>query len=513
MRFKKYIPFLFYLLLLLGCLAIVMTVGRLAGTQEGDPEASSDSSLSGEDGFPEPGGQPEPERQPEPEAPLPEGEGTETPGRPRQPDRDSWHLDEWPDETETVPDQEPYRPPAVMLASDLHYISRATHDGGTAFQEMVAQDDGKISEFSDELIDTLVEEAVISKPSALVLTGDITLNGERENHQRLAEKLRRAFREGVPVLVVPGNHDIKNRNAASYFGEEREEAQYLESAQDFYDIYHEFGYDQAISRDESSLSYLYALDKTHWILMLDTCRYEDYNHVSGRVKPETMEWLEGWLIQAREEGITVLPAGHHNLLSESRLYTTECTMENHRDVIGLFETYGLPLYVSGHLHAQRIKKHKPEPGTAEDAYGIQEIVLPPYSIPPCQYGWLEWQADGGMQFRTRQADVEGHARRMGSGDGRLLRFKEYGAEYMKGIVGNQARKTLKAIPEDLKEEMAGLYGELYYAYCAGNGMSQDRIQATRAYRLWERIAPDSRYVKDMGQMIEDVRQDLHDWRK
>ena len=42
-------------------------------------------------------------------------------------------------------------------------------------------------------------------------------------------------------------------------------------------------------------------------------------------------------------------------------------------------------------------------------------------------------------------------------------------------------------------------------------MSWDKVSATRAYRLWEKIDPDSRYVKDMGQMIEDVKQDLHDW--
>lgn len=507
MRFKKYIPFLFYLLLLLGCIAVVMLAGRLAGVQKGETAPSPDALVPEPE---KPGRQPEPENPPKPGDPtLPKEE--ETDSRPEQEPEHYWRRDGWQEEEETVPEEEPYRPPVVMLVSDLHYISRATHDGGAAFREMVAQDDGKISEFSDELIDILVEEAITQKPSALVLTGDITLNGEKENHQRLAGKLRRVLEEGIAVLVVPGNHDIKNHNAATYFGEGKEAAEYLESAQDFYGIYHEFGYDQAFSRDESSLSYSYALDDTHWMLMLDTCQYEDYNHVSGRLKPETMEWLEGVLAQAQEQGVTVLPAGHHNLLSESRLYTTECTMENHTDVISLFEEYGLPLYVSGHLHAQRIKKHKPEPGTPEDAYGIQEIVLPPYSIPPCQYGRLEWQAGGGMRFETKQADVEGYARRLGSEDARLLGFKEYGAEYVKGIVGNQARKTLKAVPEDLKDEMVGLYGELYYAYCAGNAMSEGRVHATRAYRLWERIDPDSRYVKDMGQMIEDVRENLHDW--
>lgn len=500
MRFKKYIPLLIYLLLLLGCLMIVRMTGKLAG-----PKRPEETSAAWEPVRPVPEEPSEPESVPE--------RGPEAEDRPQAPDkgqerrRDRQSLQEEVEELY----EEPYRPPVLILASDLHYISQNTHDNGEAFREMVARDDGKISEYSDVLMDTLIEEAIAERPSALVLTGDITLNGERENHLDLAEKLRRVTEAGVTVLVIPGNHDIKNSNAATYFEGTREPAEYLEDAQDFYEIYHEFGYDQSFSRDEASLSYFYALDDTHWMLMLDTCQYEDYNRVNGRLKPETLEWLSGGLRQAGEQGIAVLPVGHHNLLSESRLYTTECTMENHLDSIRVFEEYRLPLYISGHLHAQRLKKHKREPGVSEDTYGIEEIVLPPYSIPPCQYGRLEWQTDGGMIFETRQADVEAYARRQDLKEEHLLQFKEYGAEYVKGIIRNQVRTSFHAIPEDLKDEMADLYALLYYDYCAGNAMSRDEVNAARAYRLWQRLAPDSRYVKEMSQMMEDVRQAQHVW--
>ncbi len=502
MTLKKYIPFLIYLLLILGCFAIVILTGKLTGQEEEAKQSETSREIS-EAETESPSETAAPSREKEPEesrSELP----AETPDR-RQ------YRQEWAEETEAVPEEESYEPPVLMLASDLHYISANTHDGGTAFEEMVKQDDGKISRYSDVLIDALVEEAIAKKPSALVLTGDITLNGERENHLGLAEKLGRAVEAGIPVLVVPGNHDIKNRNAATYYGGMREPAEYLENAEDFVDIYHACGYDQAFVRDENSLSYLYALDETHWMLMLDTCQYEDYNHVNGRLKPETLAWLEDYLLLAREQGIMVLPVGHHNLLSESRLYTTECTMENHRDIVRLFEKYEIPLYISGHLHAQRIKKHKQEPGVAAEAYGIAEIVLSPYSIPPCQYGRLEWEADGGMCFETEKPDVAAYAGSQGLEDENLLQFSEYGPEYLKGIAENQARKTLRSIPEELKDEMVSLYGQLYYDYCAGNQMSRDQVQATRAYRLWERIDPDNRYVKDMGQMMEDVRREQHDW--
>lgn len=404
---------------------------------------------------------------------------------------------------ETEP-EEPYRPPRLMIASDLHYMSQKTHDDGIAFQYMLSRDDGKISQYSDAAVDALLQEAVKEKPSALVLCGDNTLNGEWINHVELAKKLRQVQEAGVPVLIIPGNHDIQNENAATYFDANREKAEYLHSGQEFLDIFHEFGYDQAVSRDEASLSYVYALDDRHWMMMLDSCQYEDYNHVNGRIRPETLDWMEQCLTEAKKRQITVVPATHHNLLSESRLYTTECTLENHLEVVELLEAYELPLYISGHLHAQRIKKHKSAPGVPEDAYGITEIVMSPYSIPPCQYGYLAWDEQDNMTFETRKARLEDSLEEGDAGDAGLDAFT-------KNLIKKQVIQTIHSVPEDLKEEMADLYAELYYNYCAGNRMSWDLVRTTRAYKLWQRVAPDSKYVAEMGQMIEDVKEDLHDW--
>lgn len=508
MSWRKYIPALIYVLLLLGCLVVVVLVGRFAGQRGEETSACWEETASK---FPE-------------QEEEPSGEQAETEWDREEPSsEEDASLDEsqepWPDikyiHPEMLPEagtKEPYVPPAVMLASDLHYISPDTHDDGAAFWRMVAEDDGKLSQYSQALIDVLAEEAVRARPSALVLTGDITLNGEKKNHLKLAEGLRRVTEEGIPVLVIPGNHDIKNKNAAEYFGEQRAEAEYLETAQDFEDIYHEFGYDQAVIRDDFSLSYVYALDDTHWMLLLDTCQYEDRNHVDGQLKEETLEWVENVLFQAKGQGIQVLPVGHHNLLSESRLYTIECTMKNHQEIIRVFEENELPLYVSGHLHAQRIKKHKAEPGVAADAYGISEIVLPPYSIPPCQYGWIKWEEDGSMMFETRKADVEAWARSQGCEDENLLQFDEYGPDFMKDVIEEQVKKDFGTIPESLKDEMAALYSGMYFDYCAGSRLDWDYVRTEKAYRLWERFAPDSRYVKNMWQMIEDAKQDLHDWK-
>lgn len=135
---------------------------------------------------------------------------------------------EKPQETEIVEDSGPL-PKAedggwvenIMLGTDIHYFSDSLTDGGPCFQEMVEYGDGKVVTYIDQITDAFLDEVVKLRPDALVLSGDLTLNGEKASHKDLAEKLHRVENNGIPVLVIPGNHDINNRQAARYEGEER----------------------------------------------------------------------------------------------------------------------------------------------------------------------------------------------------------------------------------------------------------------------------------------------------
>ena len=61
--------------------------------------------------------------------------------------------------------------------------------------------------------------------------------------------------------------------------------------------------------------------------------------------------------------------------------------------------------------------------------------------------------------------------------------------------------------------MAGMYGDIYYDYCAGNFMDRGERFSTRACRLWERLDPGNGYMKDMEQMLADAREAMHEWRE
>ena len=402
--------------------------------------------------------------------------------------------------------QEPYVPPKLVLATDLHYQSARAGDGGPAFQLFVERSDGKVIQYLPELLEAFLDEVIEEKPSALVLSGDITMNGERMNHEELAGRLARVQDAGVQVLVIPGNHDINNGHAAVYYGAEKESVDSIDG-EDFYEIYRRYGYDQALSRDSSSLSYVYALDEKNWLLMLDSCQYEPENKVEGRIKESTLAWMDEQLLKAREQGIFVLPIAHHNLLAQSHMYTTQCAMDNNSEVIDLLQKYRLPLFFSGHLHVQRVRKHKAEPGVDDGAYGIQEIITDALSIPPCQYGEVVWDEDGSISYETRSVDVSGWARKTGSGNPDLLDFEDWSYRYIQKLISDQIRGVVQNLGEDVERSMAATYAGVYIDYYAGRKIDAKGIRNTKGYRWWQRNMPDSYLLRELDSMITDSDRD------
>lgn len=402
--------------------------------------------------------------------------------------------------------QEPYVPPKLVLATDLHYQSAQAGDGGPAFQLFVERSDGKVIQYLPELLEAFLDEVIEEKPSALVLSGDITMNGERMNHEELAGRLARVQDAGVQVLVIPGNHDINNGHAAVYYGAEKESVDSIDG-EDFYEIYRRYGYDQALSRDSSSLSYVYALDEKNWLLMLDSCQYEPENKVEGRIKESTLAWMDEQLLKAREQGIFVLPIAHHNLLAQSRMYTTQCAMDNNGEVIDLLQKYRLPLFFSGHLHVQRVRKHKAEPGVDDGAYGIQEIITDALSIPPCQYGEVVWDEDGSISYETRSVDVSGWARKTGSVNPDLLDFEDWSYRYIQKLISDQIRGVVQNLGEDVERSMAATYAGVYIDYYAGRKIDAKGIRNTKGYRWWQRNMPDSYLLRELDSMITDSDRD------
>lgn len=393
----------------------------------------------------------------------------------------------------------------IMLATDIHYFSDSLTDGGPRFQEMVEYGDGKIVTYIDQITDAFLDEVVKQHPDALVLSGDLTLNGEKASHKDLAEKLHRVENHGIPVLVIPGNHDINNHQAARYKGEERLPAEYTTPAE-FRQIYRAFGYDEAASEDPNSLSYLYELDENTWLLMIDSCQYSPVNKVGGAISEATYEWVEQQLEAAWDAGVEIIPVAHHNLLDESEIYVDECTIEHSEQFIDLLETWDVPLFLSGHLHVQHCKR-------SEDNRGIWEMVTASLATPSCKYAILTYRDDRSFLYRTQSLDVEAWAKKNQCTEEDLLNFKQFQTPFLRRVFYNQAIASLNEVPEltdSEREQMAQLYSLLKFHYYQGTAYQvQEPVRNDPAYELWQEDGMAMQQGEYFRYILEDGKRDYN----
>lgn len=136
--------------------------------------------------------------------------------------------------------------------------------------------------YSDKMAEALVYDAEQKKPAFIILSGDLTNNGERSSHQKLTENLKRIEQQGTTVYVIPGNHDLFNPWARSFSGDKQLLTDSI-TDKDFVKMYADFGYKEAVSRDKESLSYIVKAAPNLWILMIDSSQYlNNKNTVSLR---------------------------------------------------------------------------------------------------------------------------------------------------------------------------------------------------------------------------------------
>jgi len=309
----------------------------------------------------------------------------------------------------------------AVVATDLHYLAPGLNDGGAAFERFQDGGDGKETARAPAILDAFIREIAALGPDFLVLTGDLTNNGEKASHLEMAEKLRGIEASGVEVLVVPGNHDVANPWARRFSGEAQYAAEGL-SAAGFARVYRDFGYGQALSRDPGTLSYVAAPAPGLRLLMLDANLY-DRNAASGRPAREgriaegTMKWIEAQLTRARAEGARTIAALHHSVLDHSDRIVRGYTLDNGAEVARLLWRLGVRIVLTGHVHIQDASAMAFETGT------LYDIATNALSVHPHQYGVLRGNPSSGRaEYATARVDVSAWARASGSADPYLLDF-------------------------------------------------------------------------------------------
>ena len=244
------------------------------------------------------------------------------------------------------------------ILSDLHVFDTRLGTSGAAFEAYLNQDPKLLRE-SEAIFDSALQSIVKQRVQFVLITGDLTKDGELVDHQLVAHHLARLERQGIQVFVVPGNHDINNSDAVAFQGNTSSPVPTV-SPHDFRVLYERFGYRQAIARDEHSLSYVAEPAHGLWLLGIDSCKYEEsqqrgYPVVGGRIKAETMTWILGKLQEAKTHHKQVIAFMHHGVnqhfLGEAQIFP-DYLLDDWANVSAQLAGAGLKVVFTGHYHSQ-----------------------------------------------------------------------------------------------------------------------------------------------------------------
>ena len=228
------------------------------------------------------------------------------------------------------------------VASDLHYCPprqtfEKTNDDPIfwyANRRAAMEDEGGF--IIDEFLNRCEEEDY----DFVLISGDLADDGKvrPEDHRAVAEKLR-SFekRTGKQVYVINGNHDVGMDSATT--------------RATFMEIYHDFGFDEALCRDDKTCSYTADLNAKYRLIALDS--NDPSKSTEDGMTLDLVRWVVDQAKQAKEDGKYPILMMHHNLIDHmpiQRLINRNFIVRYHFTTAELFADAGIKLVLTGHEH-------------------------------------------------------------------------------------------------------------------------------------------------------------------
>ena len=250
----------------------------------------------------------------------------------------------------------------IVVISDTHLLSPALITQGAAIDRADASDT-KMVAMSDGIMTAITDSIIGYRPALVLITGDLTLNGERLSHERMAQHLARMSQHGIRALVIPGNHDCNNPYARRFDADKMTPTATV-TREEFAQIYSNYGYGKDSQRDPASLSYCCEPIKGIVVIGIDSNMDEkntltsrgassDTYYNGGRIKPETLQWVITQAKRARSKGKRVIAMMHHHLVphfDREEVLLANYIVQGHDSIARQLMQAGIHTIFTGHLH-------------------------------------------------------------------------------------------------------------------------------------------------------------------
>ena len=260
----------------------------------------------------------------------------------------------------------------IAVMSDLHYLSPDMIADTEDFEHALNSDRKLLKEGSSALRE-MFKQVRADKPDILLVSGDLTKDGEQECHAALAKQLQQLQQDvpGLKIYVINGNHDIRNYNAKNFNTADGKAVPATRTEpEDFKRIY-DFVYSDptvlatftpAEGNKAGGLSYVARPVEGLTVIAMDTCRYssdntsngDDEHETSGAISADLEKWVIEQTTAAKARGDLVIGLEHHGLVPHFDVQPTILPMylvNGYERIAQEYADAGMSVVFTGHMHA------------------------------------------------------------------------------------------------------------------------------------------------------------------
>ena len=254
---------------------------------------------------------------------------------------------------------EPYK---VMVISDLHLfdMERIGHEGEAWLKRLERED--KDYTYCAAIMEEIARRVKEQQVKYVIVPGDLTKDGEVINHEFAAACFQTIEEAGAQVFVINGNHDLSNADSKTFTLEGEFPIETATSA-DFLRIYHDYGYDHAVSQEADGLSYSVNMGEDIRLILMDSNIYNDsktdpHQETRGVLKASTLAWAKTQCAEALNEGRVPIGVLHHGMVEHipniQATWLPEYLADNYIEAREALAEAGMHIVLTGHQHAQDI---------------------------------------------------------------------------------------------------------------------------------------------------------------
>lgn len=331
-------------------------------------------------------------------------------------------------------------PLKIQFVADTHYYSRKVGTEGKAYDKAESKSQ-KVIKDSDLVIkagfDMLCED---DSTDIIVLAGDTTRDGEMDSHNEFIEILRDLKKKGKRVYVITATHDFRDGGVADgYVGDEVVKVPAVEDRHDLWDMYYEFGPNEAISTHRESMSYVVQLAPGYRLFALnDDTNYKPEGERGSGFSDDCMEWILEQLKDAQDHDQYVIAMTHHPMISPSPFYKIiggGNMQRNHETTREIFADAGLHCMLTGHTHVHDISYVTSKKGNRFYDVAVGAMI----GCPPVMRN---------VTFDPKNAKIDVETITIKDVPGMDTKGKPFD-EYMKGFFFGMIREVLWAMGYDI----------------------------------------------------------------